>query len=111
MGAEFLFAHANLTNHKTLDSWADSLRVRIDYLPSEDLQETALEIVGEELPDQEIRDLLYESVDYLAAAPRDAMIVQIAGKDILVAGGMSWDDDPSEAWTHLVRLDAAGLLW
>lgn len=114
MGADFVFAITPVGVPE------DVARQRIAVVPRSDLGYIADVLFGEDsrlMSDedfQEIRDYLHEAVDVVYQAlegeRRDAgWWKDPEGLPYVVTGGMTWGDDPTDAWRPVMAFDMAEL--
>lgn len=126
MGADFLLV---AVKNEFLPQ--DQLDVRIDALSDKQLAEVRYDRIGEEhIPtEDEVATRSWEPIGYdqedwrndvrlylkeCAAeiffndSRRDTMQLNLSGDDWVFAGGMSWGDDPSDAFRMISALQTAG---
>ncbi len=106
MGADFIFVMA-----KTCDK-PDEAKERINQLSENTLAEVAEQAWGN-VPDdwQQVRDLLREGID-IASDPHGRTLGTVHISEpgtYVITGGMTWGDDPSEAFAPLWALELSGL--
>ena len=104
MGADLILAHLDVT-----ELWDDPDRARTEL-------HRRCDAAGEP-PDwydgdaDGWRGRLREHVEViLDGSARDLTTIEVAGRTILLTGGMSWGDSPTEALDAFTDLDEAGIL-
>jgi hypothetical protein len=108
MGADLLFVIAP-------DLGADEYRRRIDALDPDDVGSIADELLGDERDDDEAREWLKGLVAEVADERRDTIRMELFGHAVIITAGMSWGDDPTDAWqavcalSEVARLSGAGV--
>ncbi len=106
MGADLILAAAFYPAGRTLD-W-DAGRHAIDVLSDDRCAEAVDSLIGDRLDDQPpsetarlVRQRLHEAIGNLSESPRDLTTIDVPGYSILVTGGMSWGDSPTESFDDL----------
>lgn len=97
MGADLLFAIAP-------DLGADEYRKLIDDLDDRDVENIVDGLGGEGDVLPEARDWLKERVAELEGERRDTIRINLYEHDVIITAGMSWGDDPTDAWSAVCAL-------
>lgn len=114
MGADFIVAYARKSDQP------ESLKTLVQYATpelimwiAEDAGDEWLydDITGEGAdPDVQYRELLVEAIDYIHnEQPRDMTWIHdpdLGDRPIILTGGMSWGDDPTESYQQVMRYGA-----
>lgn len=114
MGADFIVAYARKSDSP------ESLKTLVQYATpelimwiAEDAGDEWLydDITGEGTdPDAQYRELLVEAIDYIHnEQPRDMTWIHdpdLGDRPIILTGGMSWGDDPTESYQQVMRYGA-----
>jgi len=114
MGADLLVACFELDGTKTTPNWDAGLAAIETWKPTEqDLayigeQSSGDEEMSEAEAKQLVRDACSELQDMWSGQHRCATRITLRRSQVLVAGGLSWGDEPFEGWSLLGVLDAAG---
>jgi hypothetical protein len=110
MGADLILAHLDVT-----DLWDDPDRARAELNRRIDAVTEPADWFDEEGAPDEVLDAwrihLRDRIEFIfEVGARDAVVIEVAGRTILITGGTSWGDSPSEALDALTDLDEAGIL-
>jgi hypothetical protein len=111
MGADFIVAYARQSDKP------DALKTMVQYAPPELIMwieedagdEWLYEDIAEEGDDpyKQYRELLVEAIDYIHnEQPRDITWIHdpdLGDRPIILTGGMSWGDDPTESYQQVMR--------
>lgn len=114
MGADFIVAYARKSDSP------ESLKTLVQYATPELIMWIAEDAGDEWLydditeegadPDAQYRELLVEAIDYIHnAQPRDIAWIHdpdLGDRPIILTGGMSWGDDPTESYHQVMRYGA-----
>lgn len=117
MGADLILCAVELPEHC---DWAAGERYLADLQPDMVVGAYERELLFVE-PDPGagdlagVREQLRADLDELrriadGAYPRDCVNLEVRGATVLVAGGTSWGDSPSETFDAFCRLQACGVL-
>jgi hypothetical protein len=101
MGADLILAMLVQPADVVLN--AESAHEAVDAMGDDQIEQVA---EGNCLDHDEVKLRLHEALDYLFAPQghRDLTMIDVPGYQLLVSGGMSWGDDPTEGFGHLSRL-------
>jgi hypothetical protein len=105
MGADMCVA-VLVNNAKRTLNWDDGRRV-IEKLPYEEHEGTMQVCNDQDIWYSKVQLLIHlKTVEeaYLGVM-RDATVIENCGNEILLSGGMTWGDDPTETYTAIVTLD------
>lgn len=107
MGADFLVVATEMPRESSKIAVLSKIAFEIQDIPIKTVFDILDDLVGDSYGDPrgELYDLLKEAYDYLWGRPRDVATLNLGGQDYWLAGGMSWGDDPSEAFTMICRID------
>lgn len=110
MGADLILAHLDVT-----ELWEDPDRARTELHRRIDATEAPPDWFDDPRSPAEVlaawHDHLRNRIEFIfEAGARDVVVIEVAGRTVLVTGGTSWGDSPSEALDALTDLDEAGIL-
>jgi hypothetical protein len=115
MGADFVVATLYATR-ENLAREIERTKKRIGKLKEKDCgfaEDMLGSPLGEDLTLEDLKKGLIDDCDLVFQAMlgnrRDGIYIEIGGYDVLIAGGETWGDDPSDTYSAINRLDQSGV--
>ncbi len=110
MGADLILAHLDVT-----DLWDDPERARAELNRRIDAIEAPPDWFGDCGSPAEMladwQDRLRGQIEFIfTSRSRNDVIIEVAGRTVLITGGTSWGESPSDAFDALADLTEAGVL-
>jgi len=116
MGADLIVATARWPQYDTGEAMdpndgkaLETLTRRVDQLTDAYLREIDEAGRAEGLEPEAVRAELHSAVRLMCDGSRETTIHLLDGVRWLIAGGMSWGDEPSDAYRQVMMLDASGI--
>lgn len=95
---------------------ADLLRSRVAELDDERLAYVYDMVLGERVDDEReddwqnaVRELILQGIECAVGSLRDCTIIEVHGIRILITGGMTWGDTPTDSYDAVSALAASGV--
>jgi len=102
MGADFIYSVCKVI-HTEPSLFKEQVTKHIATLTNEDLEYVFM-VGGDDITPPEIVDLTLVALGYLSKPYRDFSVMKFGDQEYWISGGMSWGDNPTDAYEHIELL-------